>query len=168
MNTDEMTAGISLERKADLILSIQSLRRKDKCTKYQPLSLVGKLSSLVGKLSFVCKVIPGGRKFLRRLLDFSCKLKRMHHRCRLTTEAFLDLDWWLAFLPTWSGTSYILESNWSNPHQRFCTWMPLALLVGKLVLDSSSLVARSNWKRHCMEGAICHSLCSEHLGSPLA
>ena len=30
IDTDEMTAGISLERKADLILSIQSLRRKDK------------------------------------------------------------------------------------------------------------------------------------------
>ena len=49
MDTDEMTAGISLERKADLILSIQSLRRKDKCIKYQ-------LLSLVGKLSFVCKL----------------------------------------------------------------------------------------------------------------
>ena len=107
IDTDEMTAGISLERKADLILSIQSLRRKDKCTKYQ-------LLSLVGKLSFVCKVIPVGRIFLHRLLNFSCKLKRMHHRRYLTTEACLDLDWWLAFLPTWSGTSYILESNWST------------------------------------------------------
>ena len=107
IDTDEMTAGISQERKAHLILSIQSLRRKDKCTKYQ-------LLSLVGKLSFACKVIPAGRILLRRLLDLSCKLKRMHHRRRSTTEACLDLDWWLAFLPTWSGTSYILESNWST------------------------------------------------------
>ena len=67
VDTEEMMAGISLERKADLILSIQSLRRKDRCTKYQ-------LLSLVGRLSFVCKVIPVGRIFLRRLLDFSCKL----------------------------------------------------------------------------------------------
>ena len=43
IDTDEMTAGISLERKADLILSIHSLRRKDKYTKHQLLSLVGKL-----------------------------------------------------------------------------------------------------------------------------
>jgi len=91
IDTDEMMAGISLERKADLILSIQSLRRKDKCTKYQ-------LLSLLGKLSFACKVIPAGRIFLR---------------C-LTTEACLGLDWWLAFLPTWSGTSYILESNYAS------------------------------------------------------
>ena len=107
INTDEMMVGISQEGKADLILAIQSLRRKDKCTKYQ-------LLSLVGKLSFACKVIPAGRIFLRRLLDLSCKMKRMHYQHRLTTEACLDLDWWLAFLPTWSGTSYILESNWST------------------------------------------------------
>ena len=164
IDTDEMMAGISLERKADLILSIQSLRRKDKCTKYQPLSLVG-------KLSFACKVISAGRIFLRRLLDLSCKLKRMHHSHGLTTEACLDLDWWLAFLPTWSGTSYILESNWStSPSMALYTdlWHSwLGSLLG-WSLDSSSLVARSNCKRHCMEGAICHSLCGEHLGSPLA
>ena len=107
INTEGMTAGISPERKADLILSIQSLRRKDKCTKYQ-------LLSLVGKLSFACKVISAGRIFLRRLIDLSCTVSRMHHRLRLCTDAHLDLDWWLAFLPTWSGTSYILESSWST------------------------------------------------------
>ena len=37
----------------------------------------------------------------------------MHHHLRLCTDACLDLDWWLAFLPTWNGTSYILETNWS-------------------------------------------------------
>jgi len=104
IDSDEMMANISLERKADLILSIQSHWRKDKCTKYQ-------LLSLVGKLSFAYKVIPAGRIFLHQLLDLSCKLKRMHHCHHLTTEACLDLDWWLAFLPTWNGTSYILESN---------------------------------------------------------
>lgn len=107
INTADMTAGISTERKADLLLSLQALRQKDKCTKYQ-------LLSLVGKLSFACKVIPAGRIFLRRLIDLSCKVSRMHHRLRLCRDAHLDLDWWLAFLPTWSGTSQILESNWST------------------------------------------------------
>ena len=107
IDTEGMTAGISPERKADLILSIQSLRRKDKCTKYQ-------LLSLVGKLSFACKVISAGRIFLCRLINLSCTVSRMHHCLRLCTDAHLDLDWWLAFLPTWSGTSYILESSWST------------------------------------------------------
>jgi len=142
IDIEEMTAGISLERKADLILSIQSFRRKDKCTKYQ-------LFSLVGKLSFACKVIPAGRIFLCHLLDFSCKLKRMYHHCHLNAEAYLDLDWWLAFLPTWSGHPTSWRATGLHPHQQLCTWMPLALLVGDggllgWSLDSNSLVTRSN------------------------
>ena len=107
INTENMTAGISPEHKVDLLLSIQALRQKDKCTKHQ-------LLSLVGKLSFACKVVPAGRIFLRRLIDLSCKVKRMHHHIRLCTDAHLDLDWWLAFLPHWNGTSNILESKWST------------------------------------------------------
>ena len=114
IDTEGMTAGISPERKADLILSIQSLRREDKCTKYQ-------LLSLVGKLSLACKVIPAGRIFLHHLIDLNCTVSLMHHHLRLCTDAHLDLDWWLAFLPTWSGTSYILESSWStSPSMSLC------------------------------------------------
>ena len=68
--------------------------------------------SLVGKLSFACKVVPAGRIFLRRLIDLSCTVTRMHHHLQLCTDACLDLDWWLAFLSTWYGTLYILETNW--------------------------------------------------------
>jgi len=100
IDTEHMTANI--------LLAIQSVRRKDKCTKHQL------LSSLVGKVSFACKVVPAGRIFLCRLIDLSCKVSRMHHHLRLCTDTYLDLDWWLAFLPTWNGTSYILESNWST------------------------------------------------------
>ena len=94
-------------QKADLLLSIQSLRKKDRCSKHQ-------LLSLVGKLSLACKVVPAGRIFLRRIIDLSCKVSCMHHHLRLCTDAYLDLDWWLAFLPTWNGTPYILESTWST------------------------------------------------------
>ena len=106
IDTSNMTAGISQERKQDILFSLQSLRKRNKCTKHQ-------LLSLVGKLSFACKVVPAGRIFLRRLIDLSCTVSCMHHHLRLCTDACLDLDWWLAFLPTWNGTSYILETNWS-------------------------------------------------------
>jgi len=107
IDTEEMTADISPEKKADLILSLQSLRQKDKYTKHQ-------LLFLVGKLSFACKVISADRIFLRHLIDLSCKVSQMHHHLHLRTDAHLDLDWRLAFLPTWSGMSGILESNWST------------------------------------------------------
>jgi len=106
IDTGNMTAGISQERKQDLLSSLKSLRKRNKCTKHQ-------LLSLVGKLSFACKVVPAGRIFLRRLIDLSCTVTRMHHHLRLCTDACLDLDWWLAFLLTWNGTSYIFETNWS-------------------------------------------------------
>ena len=102
-----MTAGISPERKEDLHLSIHFLWKKNKCTEHQ-------LLSLVEKLSFACKVVPAGRIFLRRLIDLSCTVSCMHHHLRLCTDAYLNLDWWLAFLLTWNGTSGILETNWST------------------------------------------------------
>ena len=104
IDTDSMTAGISPERKKDLLSSIQFLRQKNKCTKHQ-------LLSLVGKFSFACKVVPAGRIFLRCLINLSCTVSRMHHHLRLCSDAHLDLDWWLSFLPTWNGTSHILETS---------------------------------------------------------
>ena len=162
VDTVEMTAGISLEQKADLILSIHSLRRRDKCTKYQ-------LLSLVGKLSFACKVIPVGRIIFHHFLNLSCKLKRMHHCCRLTTEACLDLDWWLAILPIWSETSYISESNWSTS-PLMALYMDASGILGWVAYWAGHWIQAHwlPWKRHCMEGAVFHSLCGEHLGSLLA
>ena len=107
IDTDSMIAGISLERKQDLLSSIQFLRKKNKCTKHQ-------LLSLVSKLSFACKVVPAGRIFLHCLINLSCTVSHMHHHLRLCSDAYLDLDWWLSFLPTWNGTSHILETSWST------------------------------------------------------
>ena len=70
----------------------------EKCIKRQ-------LLSLIGKLFFACKVVPAGRIFLRRLIDLSCSVTRLHHHVRIIMEARLDLQWWLDFLPEWSGTS---------------------------------------------------------------
>ena len=78
-----------------------------KCTKQQ-------LLSLIGKLSFACKVIPAGIIFLRRLIDLSCLVSQIHHYLRLTKKIRLDFDWWLNFLPQWSGTSYILQTEWTT------------------------------------------------------
>ena len=52
------------------------------------------------------------RIFLCHLINLSCTVSRMHHHLWLCSDAHLDLDWWLAFLPTWNGTSHILETSW--------------------------------------------------------
>ena len=36
----------------------------------------------------------------------------MHHRIANNAEACLDIERWLAFLPLWDDTSYILDTDW--------------------------------------------------------
>ena len=104
INTVSMEASITSDRKQSLLQELQNLHCRHKCTKRE-------LLSLIGKLSFSCKVLPAGRIFLRRLIDLSTKAKMMHHHIRLNSDARLDLQWWLDFLPQWSGKSLILNSH---------------------------------------------------------
>ena len=106
LDTITMEASISSERKSSLLSAIRAFSTSKKCTKRE-------LLSIIGKLSFACKVVPAGRIFLRRLIDLSCSVSKLHHHIRITNEARLDLLWWSDFLPSWSGTSMILESQWT-------------------------------------------------------
>ena len=101
-----MEASITAERIESLLQELHHLYSQHKCTKRQ-------LLSLIRKLSFSCKVLPAGRIFLRRLINLSTTVKQLHHHIRLISEARLDLQWWLTFLPYWSGRSLILESHWT-------------------------------------------------------
>ena len=102
-----MTVSISSEQKQELMSALQFMIEHRKCTKQQ-------LLSLIGKLSFACKVVPAGRTFLCRMIDLSCSVSRIHHHIRLTKEVRLDMYWWVNFLPQWSGTSCILETKWTT------------------------------------------------------
>ena len=62
LNSATMTASISADRKEELIHTLRRTLASCTCTKRT-------LLSLIGKLSFACKVVPPGRIFLRRLID---------------------------------------------------------------------------------------------------
>ena len=135
-----------------------------KCTKQQ-------LLSLIGKLSFACKVVPAGRIFLCRMIDLSCSVSRIHHHIRLTKEAHLDMYWWLNFLPQWSGTSCILETKWTTTiSMNLYTDASGTLgwgasgLVGGYKHTGPSTIARKT----CVERAFCHCSRSQQLGPLLA
>ena len=96
IDTEKITASISDERKSLMLEELQSFSTRNKCTKRQ-------LLSLIGKLSFACKVVPTGRIFLRRLIDLSMTVECFHHHIRISQEAQRDIIWWQDFLPTWSG-----------------------------------------------------------------
>ena len=106
LDTVTVEASISSECKASLLTAICSFCSLRKCTKWE-------LLSIIGKLSFACKVIPARCIFLCRLIDLSSSVSKLYHHIHLTNEACLDLLWWSDFLPSWSGTSMILDSKWT-------------------------------------------------------
>ena len=106
LNTISMEASITFERKQSLLQDLLFIQARKKCIKRE-------LLSLIGKLSFACKILPAGRIFLRRLIDLSTTIKQLHHHIRLATDARLDIHWWLDFLPQWSGKTLILENHWT-------------------------------------------------------
>jgi hypothetical protein len=57
----------------------------------------------VGKLGFAARVIRHGRAFLGRLIEAAKKLRHLHFRTRLTSEARADLDWWAQCLEIHNG-----------------------------------------------------------------
>ena len=75
-------------------------RTRQKCTKRE-------LLSLIGVLSFACKVVRPGRIFLRRLIALSMTVPALAHHISLTTAARADIAWWVEFLPSWNGRAFI-------------------------------------------------------------
>ncbi|XP_077863611.1 uncharacterized protein LOC144347820 [Saccoglossus kowalevskii] len=67
------------------------------------------LESLAGKLAWACRVIKGGRTFLRRILDQLHSLRKPTHRVILSKEFALDIDWWLRYLAVFNGTHKFID-----------------------------------------------------------
>ena len=75
----------------------QWLSRK-KCTKVE-------LLSVIGSLSFACKVVKPGRTFLRHLIDLSTTVSKLHHHLDISSSVRLDFDMWSLLLRFWNGVS---------------------------------------------------------------
>ena len=70
------------------------------------------LQSLIGLLNFTCSVILPGRAFLRRLTDLTIRVRRPHHRIRLSKDAKADLKVWMRFLGEFNGHAFFLDDLW--------------------------------------------------------
>ena len=90
-----------------MTILIKSWLGKHKATKRD-------LLSLIGKLSFAAIVVPSGRLFLRRLIELSTTVSKLHHHIHLNVEAREDIIWWDRFLPSWNGVLIFLDSNWKD------------------------------------------------------
>ncbi len=69
------------------------------------------LESLAGKLSWASQVVPGGRTFMRRILDLKNKLVLKSHKAVMSGELKADLQWWQSYLQVFNGTASILDQR---------------------------------------------------------
>lgn len=69
------------------------------------------LKRLNGKLNWICKIVYGGRTFLRRLIDAQWATSRPHHHIRISASLRQDLDWWREILPIFNGQTELIPSR---------------------------------------------------------
>ena len=74
------------------------------------------LLSLIGLLSHCCLVVSAGRSFLRRLINLSCGVTRLHYHVTLNCEARADLYAWQVFLRSFNGKSMFIEQRFLSSH----------------------------------------------------
>ena len=70
----------------ELHRTLHSWRPKKSCTKRE-------LLSLIGQLHHAAAVVKPGHTFLRRLIDSSTTVVKLHHHIRLTSSANADIEW---------------------------------------------------------------------------
>ena len=115
LDTVRMEARLSVEKIINLQETVLLFSSKKKCTKRE-------LLSLIGSLSFACKVIIPGRPFLARLISLSCTVQKLEHKIYLNQHVREDLEAWHTFLTTWNGKSFFLDKNTINaPDLEFYT-----------------------------------------------
>ena len=105
LDTIQWEARLPMDNLLKLQSSINEIRKRRSVTLRQ-------LQSVLGLLSFACRVISPGRAFLRRLQNLTCGISRPTHHNRLNTEARADLAAWHCFLSSFNGVTMIINSDW--------------------------------------------------------
>ena len=106
IDTEKEELRISLERLHEILSEVNTWLSRDKATKRQ-------LLSLIGKLSFVSKVVRTGRAFISRLLNITKRVRELHHHVKLSVEAKADLQWWSDCISSHNGVSYY-NPSWTQ------------------------------------------------------
>lgn len=100
------TVGCAMTLPQDKLAELQTLvvefRNKQRASKKQ-------LQRLAGKLNWACRVIYGGRTFLRRILDTMNALTPSG-KFRLDSSFRSDIAWWVDFLKIFNGTRMFLDN----------------------------------------------------------
>ena len=103
IDTILMEARLPANKLIELVSTVKLWLNKNQTTRKE-------LESLIGVLSFACKVVRSGRTFLRRLIDTASSVSSPHVPIAISSDSPLRLDllWWDQFLLCWNGSSLLL------------------------------------------------------------
>lgn len=101
LDTVSCTMALPREKLMDLQSVVASFQSKRRATKNQ-------LQRLAGKLNWACRVVYGGRTFLRRILDTMNSMSPSAKH-KLSASFFRDISWWVNFLRVFNGTQIFLD-----------------------------------------------------------
>jgi hypothetical protein len=107
IDSDKMELRINDERLVGIYNELIDWKDRCKCTKRQ-------LLSLIGKLTFISRVVKSGRTFVRRMIDLSKSVKFLHYNVYLNKSFKDDISWWLDYLPSWNGISAFQDDAWCS------------------------------------------------------
>ena len=99
-----MTMSIPASKIRQISTALASFKVKYRVSKKQ-------IQSLVGKLSWVARVIQAGRIYLRSLIEGMKRLKLAQHKLILTRNMKGDLEWWCTAIPLLNGTLKIKDNR---------------------------------------------------------
>ena len=100
IDTVNMVISVDRERIQDILEEMDHLAGRKAVKKRE-------LERLAGKMVFVCSVVPGGRTFMREILDTMNRLRSKSHWAHLTSGFRSDLEWWRRFAQNWNGVESI-------------------------------------------------------------
>lgn len=101
LDTVSCTMTLPAEKLAEFQALVCTFLKKRRASKHQ-------LQRLAGKLNWACRVVYGGRTFLRRVLD-TMNAMSDSAKHQLSASFYRDLSWWVNFLKTFNGTRLFLQ-----------------------------------------------------------
>jgi hypothetical protein len=104
LDSTAMEARLPQEKLKKASMLLQDLCSKQSCQ-------LRTLLSLIGLLNFACSVISPGRAFLRRLINLSIGVKKLHYKVKLRNSAKEDMKMWLNFLENFNGNSFFINEK---------------------------------------------------------
>ena len=103
-DTNCLSLSLPVKKLTDLRVIITTFLQRKRASKRQ-------LQQLAGRLNWACKVVYGGRTFLRRGLDLMNTMPHSASKCRLRLAFHRDMEWWNEFLVTFNGKCDFLDSR---------------------------------------------------------